>query len=102
MHQEGAGLGVDAAKASGLFRKACDDDHMAACFGLAQSSDPKTRVRLLSRACDQGFAPGCLGLGMAYLQGQGVDKDPEKAKPLLRKACNAGHADACRKARRLQ
>ena len=37
----------------------------------------------------------CLGLGVLYKDGQGVNQDYQKAAQLFQKACDSGNADCC-------
>lgn len=40
------------------------------------------------KACDWGYAKGCVNLGVMYEDGQGVKQDYSKAKELFGKACD--------------
>ena len=47
------------------------------------------------KACDQGFAWGCSGLGYMYSNGQGVKQDYFAAADLFKKACDVSYAEGC-------
>ncbi len=51
-------------------------------------------VELLKR-CDRNSPFACAELGMAYRQGQGVDRDRTQAQRFYRRACLLGDASAC-------
>jgi hypothetical protein len=61
------------------------------------SVNPKLAAPFFDKACKEGSARACEGLGLLYKQGKGVKKDKAKAKQLFEKACNAGHAPACKR-----
>lgn len=46
-------------------------------------------------ACEQGNMQGCYQAGVAYWQGEGVQKDREAARALLEISCEGGYLDAC-------
>ena len=77
------------------------------CYGGCQLDDSRSRekrkaaLRILQTACDEGEAPACFVLGLAYDQQLGVNGDPEKAMGLLEKACSARIAGACYRLARL-
>lgn len=50
---------------------------------------------LFSRACDQGYAAGCGGLGELLLEGAGNQADGDRAVELLQRACDGGHGRSC-------
>jgi hypothetical protein len=54
-----------------------------------------TEFQLFRRACDQGWAQGCVDLGGAFLMGNGTERDPAKALALFEGACTGGSATAC-------
>jgi TPR repeat protein len=43
-----------------------------------------------------GYAKGCVGLGLMYVNEQGVKQDYFKAKELFGKACDGGYAIGCK------
>src|SRR5262249_49778815 len=109
----------DEAKAAKLFRKACDNFGMAACYNLgllysvgsAAVQDKTKAVALFENVCswgknDKGDAlvldmKGCNAAGELYAKGDGVAQDTVKAAALFQKACDAGLKDGCRNRRRL-
>lgn len=52
-------------------------------------------ARLFQRACDQGHAPACNNLGLAYQHAEGVPQDYELAMSSFERACSSGFAEGC-------
>lgn len=52
-------------------------------------------VEIDRQACDGGDMGGCLNLGVAYANGEGVKQDKSKAKALFGKACDGGSQKGC-------
>lgn len=61
----------------------------------AQPEHLALAARLFQRGCDQGHAPACNNLGLAYQHGQGVPKDYEQALTSFERACSFGFAEGC-------
>lgn len=55
----------------------------------------KKGVRLMTRACEDGFHEGCFNAAIAYVKGDGVRKDHQAAGRLFTQACRGGVAQAC-------
>jgi TPR repeat protein len=97
LHERGAGVALDTAKAAALYQKACDGDDMLGCSQLGLLSlrsegpahDPVKSAELLDKACNGGDARGCSGLAAVY---QEQHKDIARIVPLYQKgkACDAG------------
>ena len=60
-----------------------------------KKGDYQKATQLFQKACDSGEAGGCLGLGLLYKNGQGVNQDYQKAAQLFQKACDSENAGAC-------
>ncbi len=52
-------------------------------------------AELYRYACEEGYAPGCRGLGALYLRGEGLDRDEARGRVLFEEACDGGDAVAC-------
>jgi uncharacterized protein len=52
-------------------------------------------VSLFEKSCNAAMPGGCLNLGFAHMQGNGVEKNPERAKALFTRGCELGLAPAC-------
>jgi TPR repeat protein len=52
-------------------------------------------VTLYRRACDEDHAAACRKLGRLHLKGDGVDRIPTKAKELFARACALGDEAGC-------
>ena len=52
-------------------------------------------AQLWQKACDEGNALGCGGLGALYAEGKGVRQDYQKAAQLWQKACDEENALSC-------
>lgn len=61
----------------------------------AQPEDLASAARLFQRACDQGHAPACNNLGLAYQRAEGVPQDYERAMTSFERACSGGFAEGC-------
>ncbi len=51
--------------------------------------------QMYQKAISYGYAEGYLGLGVLYVQGNGVAKDMRKAKMLFAQACALGNETGC-------
>lgn len=72
--------------------------HAAALDAYYAKASPDTDARALAlfqKACDQGYAPSCNGLGVLYAEGRGVGKDPVRAASLYRRSCEADASTGC-------
>ncbi len=117
--REGKGGPRDMHRAAELYEIACKGDIKSACVDLGLllykdrdglKAEPAKAVTLLSDACKQvdeatqpkdgphPMAQACDALGVAYLEGVGVEppkKDEEKAAQLFDRACEAKLASGC-------
>jgi TPR repeat protein len=90
---------TDPTRSAGAFKKGCDGDVAAACFGLGRltergqgvKADPKGAADLYERACKGGSAAGCGAEGR-------VTTDPARAFALFSQGCNGGDDASCRDA----
>lgn len=57
--------------------------------------DLDTAIAFFEKACDRGNALGCFNLGLAYDDGQGIDRDPDKPAILYRMACEGASGEGC-------
>lgn len=62
--------------------------------GMTQ--EPAFAVRLFGKACDAGYALGCVNLAFAHRGGFGVPKDEKRYEALRQRACELGDSGACR------
>lgn len=109
----------DLHRAAELFEISCKGDVQAACVDLGLllyrdrdglKAEPAKSVTLLADACKKvdkkdlpedgphPMAQACDALGIAYLEGVGVEppkKDEEKAAQLFDRACDAKYAPGC-------
>lgn len=84
----------------------CQGNNAYACNKLGQSAVFKPRsgqnttmkegLHFLRVACDLDYAPGCEGLGNAYLEGKGdIEVQPATTIVLWEKACKLGRQETC-------
>jgi hypothetical protein len=79
----------------------CVDGHIDDCVAAARLLEVRSAtgagyaLELYRFACDEGYAPGCRGLGTLYEHGLGVARDTSKALALWESACAQGDAPAC-------
>lgn len=93
----------DAAKALGLYRKACDAKELRGCALLGEmhlagegtARDVPKAVGLFSAACAGGHQEACSLLGALHLQGEGVPRDEPKARKLFEEACAQADGRGC-------
>ena len=68
-------------------------------FELGQEAygkgDYQKAAKLWQKACDEGNALGCGGLGFLYANGQGVKQDYQKAAKFYQMACDDGELSSC-------
>jgi hypothetical protein len=83
-----AGLGGCAGPAS------CERGFEAAAAGASCAPD-RTALGRTIQACLDGQNESCVNLGLAYQQGDGVDRDPRRAAHLYRTACEGGVPIGC-------
>jgi len=57
--------------------------------------DTAKAFEFLSVGCKKNQQSTCAALGVAHLQGMGVEKDPLAALPILESACDRGVGQAC-------
>lgn len=93
----------DLALAAGLFQRACEQGHAAACnnLGLAYQraegvpQDFERAMAYFERACSGGFAEGCSNQGALHEHGLGVAVNVGDAQRLYSQACRRGSALGC-------
>jgi len=79
----------------------CVQGHLDDCVGAARALELRSTVgagyalELYRYACDEGYAPGCRGLGSLYERGSAVARDPKRAVTLWESACAHGDAPSC-------
>jgi uncharacterized protein len=79
----------------------CVQGHLDDCVGAARALEIRSNVgagyalELYRYACDEGYAPGCRGLGSLYERGAAVARDPKRAVTLWETACAHGDAPSC-------
>ena len=113
-------LGVPEAEASSvLFSRACELGFIAGCTNMILGAiDPMsdapteedfrillrggkapltelTELELSERACQHGWADGCLNMAGLYLRGADVDIDPGRAVSAYERACDLGLPAGC-------
>lgn len=72
--------------------------HAAALDAYYSPPSPDTNSRALAlfrKACDEGYAPSCNGLGVLYQEGRGVAQDPGIAALFFRRACATDGSTGC-------
>lgn len=62
---------------------------------VANEGNLKEAFILYNKACNAGYADGCLTVGYFYEDGELGKPDLLKAKKFYEKACNLGNADGC-------
>lgn len=98
MLAEGLGFPRDSARASELFRGACDGGVARACTNLGRlerARDLGLAIVLFQSGCDGGDAHGCAELGRFARDGVGGSTDLALAESLLLTACQGGDGNAC-------
>lgn len=97
----------DAVKGAKVYEKACNEGEPSGCLLLAMTLEgaivegkpvletdiPRAR-KLLTKACDDGYAPACTELGGTYA-GFAEDADEKRAYQLYKKACAKGCQRGC-------
>lgn len=87
------------------YREQCEDeDHARSCVALGRlyedgsggvDRDPEHARDLFQRACDAGYAKGCVDLGVLYEGGDGVAQDWNRAAMTFQRACDRGAPAGC-------
>lgn len=103
MHENGAGIPRNEARAAQLFQTACDGKHFVACYTLGDmrekgkggALDDTAASQLYLRSCDGGNAQGCNAIARFLENGRGIATDLKRAYELYRKACDAGYSTGC-------
>jgi TPR repeat protein len=106
-------IAVDVSLATAMYERGCDSGDAGACSELSLRfllgtqgvhSDKTKGAALLRRACDLGFAQGCLFLGWAYEKGKhhvlpelrgSVGKSDAEAAAFYERGCHHGDALSC-------
>jgi TPR repeat protein len=73
-------------------------NELGAHHAQAPDAEPEAlalAARLFKRACDQGHAPACNNLGLAYQRAEGVPQDYGRAMTSFERACSGGFAEGC-------
>jgi cytochrome c oxidase assembly factor 7 len=109
------GVGQNDEHASELFKRACDHDHLQACYhqgvlqyllnsgNTANGSNVKDEkiqmkaIKVLEKACVEGESDSCYFAGSHYINKETSTKqrNPPKAVKLLEVACTHNHAPSC-------
>jgi hypothetical protein len=103
MYAEGKGVAKDDARATELYRKACELGGASSCAtagyryqkALGAAADESAAASLYQRGCGRNDAYSCVNLGYQYAHGQGVSKDPVRGTELFVKACDLGDGLGC-------
>ena len=98
LYSKGTFVPTDRARASQLWRQACDSGFGLACRNLANTVDDSEVAlwsSLLQRACELGERTACSSLGEDYAEGYRLKQDLIRAVPLLERACELGEAASC-------
>jgi hypothetical protein len=89
------------ARVAALYARACEFGDYVGCASaadvLASSKVYDDAAELYKKACVVGSLPaGCVGLGRAFRDGQGVATDIEGARMLFQKGCDMKDDTACK------
>jgi TPR repeat protein len=106
LHEQGpveaGGAEPDLERAMALYELTCHGGVAGGCTAwgrlLLDGELPEADIRgalLFERACLLGDAEGCGYLGLAHLQGRGVERDQQRAAHLLDQACREGADVGC-------
>jgi TPR repeat protein len=102
-HAGGEFVPVDGPRASALYARACEADHLDACGSLARTlregrgvpADlPRARA-VHGSACDRGRGESCAEAGRMSEAGEGGPVDLAEARRRQLQGCDAGLAPAC-------
>ncbi|MDQ1328694.1 MAG: uncharacterized protein QG641_1979 [Candidatus Poribacteria bacterium] len=63
-------------------------DDLSDAFKAYQSGDFSKAAKLYEKACEGGYAKGCVAVGLMYDNGKGVKQNRSRAKELFGKACD--------------
>ena len=98
-HLYGWGVKEDKEKGIKLFEAACNEDHFDAMIHLLRmymrceyTMSTEKAVEFSQKTAAEGLSEGQLYLGIAYMDGVGVEQDHFKATELFRKSANQGEA----------
>lgn len=103
MHENGAGMPRNEARAAEYFQSACDRQHAVACYTLGDMRekgkggpvDFVAAARWYTMACDANNAQSCNAVARMYQDGFGVAQDLAQAARLFRKSCDGGYPTGC-------
>jgi uncharacterized protein len=101
MYMAGTLVEKDTARATSVFRSACNEGSARGCMRLGDAyhegilQGGMDEIDAYKRACDAGANLGCVVAGQAYLSGRGVAADPVFAATLFKRVCERGNAAAC-------
>ena len=109
MDKNGKGVLEDDKEAVKWYRKATDQDHADAQYGLGWMyangkgviEDDKQAVKWYRKAADQGFADAQYSLGLMYKNGKGVLKSMTQAKYWIQKAYAGSNVEASQAAKKI-
>jgi hypothetical protein len=93
----------DPQRAAVLYREACRDGYLWACYQLADLArsgqgmlpDAEAAARLLEHACVGGESRACLRWGQMLERGEGIPADPARAESLFEAECAASRTAGC-------
>jgi len=103
-HAEGWGMPPNEQQAAALFYQACAGHEVSGCASYAERmqsgaggvpTNPEAALQMFSKACNQGSVRACHGVGLALLEGRGIQKQAAEARPYLEYACDYRFAPAC-------
>lgn len=85
-----------------IWQTLCSDNHAKSCTNLGflydtglVEPDKVKAIKLYEKGCDLGDDLGCSNLGIAYFNGDGVNKDFKLSAKFFSKACDLGSAFGC-------
>ena len=87
VHRDGEGVPADFERARALFTQACEQRFALACFNMGVYSEGEQQREFFKRGCALDDVGSCARMGMAYRDGDGVEKNPEQAVGYLERAC---------------
>ena len=58
-------------------------------------NSPQPEQFAVAKACETGYAVGCVSAGFAFASGLGVNKDDMRSATFYTKACEGGSAAGC-------
>ncbi len=87
VHRDGEGVPADQSLSLTLFTQACEGRYGLACFNMGIYSEGEQQREFFERGCALNDVGSCARMGMAYRDGDGVERNPEQAVGFLERAC---------------